>query len=401
MKKFDIYPTNEWYFGNYWWQIIPPEIKKIFDEISDFYLKLKDTQEFQDELKYYNKNYVWRPSPIFYCKNLTEKLWWAKIYLKREDLNHTGAHKINHCIWEVLIAKKMWKKKVIAETWAWQHGVALATACALFGMPCEIFMWEIDMAKEMPNVTRIKILWAQVTPVTTWTKTLKDAVDAALWCFLQDPQNIFFWIGSVVWPHPFPMIVRDLQRIVGEEAKVQFQELTGKQPDNLVACIWGWSNAIWLFSAFLEDENVKIYGVEPSGKSLNLWEHSATLTLWQPWNIHWMHTYLLQDEKWEPQSVHSIASWLDYPGVWPQHSFLKDSWRVHYEIINDKECVEAFYELSKIEWIIPALESSHAVAYAMKLAKKLDSDSTILVNLSWRWDKDIDFVFENYPRIQH
>lgn len=397
MNKFDIYPTNEWYFWNYWGQIIPQEIKKIFDEISDFYLQLKDTEEFKNELNYYRKQYIGRPSPIFYCKNLTEKLWWAKIYLKREDLNHTGAHKINHCIWEVLIAKKMGKKKVIAETWAWQHGVALATACALFGMPCEIFMWEIDIAKQAPNVTRMKILWAKVIPVTTWTKTLKDAVDVALWSFLQDPQNIFFWIWSVVGPHPFPMIVRDLQRIVWEEAKEQFQELTWKQPDNLVACVGGGSNAIWLFSAFLEDENVKIYGVEPSWKSLNLWEHATTLTLWQPWNIHGMHTYLLQDENWEPQPVYSIASWLDYPGVWPQHSFLKDTWRVNYEIINDKECVEAFYELSKVEWIIPALESSHAVAYAMKLAKKLDSDSTILVNLSWRGDKDIDFVVENYP----
>lgn len=397
MKKYDINPTNEWYFGSYWGQILPPDIKKIFDEITEFYLDIKDTKEFTDELKYYRKYYIWRPSPIFYAKNISEKIWWWKIYLKREDLNHTGAHKINHCIGEVLLAKKMWKKRVIAETGAWQHWVALATACALFDMPCEIFMWEVDIEKEAPNVTRMKILWAKVTAVTTWTKTLKDAVDAALGCFLQDPQNIFFGIWSVVWPHPFPMIVRDLQRIVGEEAREQFQELTWKLPDNLVACVWGGSNAIWLFSTFLEDEEITIYGVEPSWKSLNLWENAATLTLWKPWNLHGMHTYLLQDEKWNPQPVYSIASWLDYPWVWPQHSFLKDTWRVHYEVINDKECIAAFYELSRTEWIIPALESAHAVAYAMKLAKTLSSDQTILVNLSWRWDKDIDFVINNYP----
>lgn len=396
MNQYDIFPNENWYFWAYGGQILPPAIIPIFNDVADFYLSIKDTPEFKHELMYYYKNYIGRPSPIFYAKNLSEKIGWAKIFLKREDLNHTWAHKINHCIGEVLIAKKMGKTKVIAETGAGQHGVALATACALFGMPCEIFMGAIDMDKERPNVEKIKLLWAKVTAVTSWTQTLKDAVDAALGEFLNDPQNIFFGIWSIVGPHPFPMIVRDLQRIVGEEARKQFVAQTWNHPDNLVACVWGGSNAIGLFSAFLEDENITLYGVEPSGKSLNLGEHAATLTLWKPGNLHGMHTYLLQDTEGNPQPVYSIASWLDYPGVWPQHSFLKDSGRVKYEIINDQECIEAFYELSRTEWIIPALESAHAVAFAMKLAKKIGKRKTILVNLSGRWDKDVDFVLDKY-----
>lgn len=392
MNKFDINPDQNGYFWDYGWQFLPPELKPIFDEITNFYLKIKDTSKFRDKLKYYHKHYIGRPSPIYFAEKLTQKYWWAKIYLKREDLNHTWAHKINHTIWHALIAKMMWKKKLLAETWAWQHGVALATAAALVWIPCEIHMWSIDIVKEAPNVTRMKILWAKVVSVDTGTKTLKDAVDSAFWAFLQDPQNIFFGIWSVVWPHPFPMMVRDFQRIIWEEAKVQFQEQTWKQPDNLVTCVWWWSNAIWLFSAFLEDKDISMYGVEPSWESLNIGKHAATLSLWKPGDIHGMHTYLLQDQDWNPQPVYSIASWLDYPWVWPQHSFLKDTGRVVYKHINDKECLDAFMELSTLEWIIPALESSHAVAYACKLASKLDKDKTILVNLSWRWDKDINFI---------
>lgn len=398
MNTYDINPNQDWYFWAYGGQIIPPNIIPIFTAIADFYASIKDTQAFKDELVYYNKHYVGRPSPIFYAKNLSEKIGWAKIYLKREDLNHTWAHKINHCIWEVLIAKKMGKQRVIAETGAGQHGVALATACALFAMPCEIFMGEVDIAKEAPNVTKMKILWAKIHPVTSWTRTLKDAVDAALGDFLSDPEHTFFGIGSVVGPHPFPMIVRDLQRIVGEEAKTQFQDLTWGQPDHVVACVWGGSNAIGLFSAFLEDQQVTMHGIEPSGKGLTLGNHAATLQLGTPGNLHGMHTYLLQDTEGNPQPVYSIASGLDYPGVWPQHSFLKDLGRVHYDIINDEECVAAFYALSQLEGIIPALESAHAIAFAMKLAKTLSPDQTILVNLSGRWDKDVDFMVREYPR---
>jgi len=393
-KKYDIYPDKNGFFGEYGGQIIPPQLKPIFDEIADFYFKIKDTKEFKDELTYYRKHFIGRPSPIYYAKNLSDKIGGAKIYLKREDLNHTGAHKINHTIAEALIAKKMGKTKLIAETGAGQHGVALATAAAVVGIPCEIHMGEIDVAKQAPNVTRMKILGTKVVPVSMGTKSLKDAVDSAFGAFIKDPQNIFFGIGSVVGPHPFPTMVRDFQRIVGEEAKYQFTELTGKSPDNLVACVGGGSNAIGLFSAFLEDEKIQIYGVEPSGKDLTKGNHAATLTLGTPGDLHGMHTYLLQNEKGEPEPVYSIASGLDYPGVGPQHSFLKDIKRIKYELASDEDCLNAFIELSRTEGIIPALESAHAVAFAMKLASRLDPKETILVNLSGRGDKDIDFVAE-------
>ncbi len=400
MKKFDINPTVEGYFGSYGGQILPPSLKPVFDRITEFYLSLRDDAEFLEELMYYRKHFVGRPSPVYFAEKLSAKYGGGKreaggkIYLKREDLNHTGAHKINHTIAEALIAKRMGKKKLLAETGAGQHGVALATAAALTGMPCEIHMGEIDVAKQKPNVTRMKMLGAKVVEVKTGTRTLKDAVDSAFGEFLKDPENTFFGIGSVVGPHPFPMIVRDMQRVVGEEAKYQFRELTGKDPDNLVACVGGGSNAIGLFSAFLEDEQIKIHGVEPGGKSFNPGEHAATLTLGSPGNLHGMHTYLLQDGEGEPLPVYSIASGLDYPGIGPQHSYLKDIKRVNYVTADDKECLDAFMELSRLEGIIPALESAHAVAYAMKLAGQVKPGETILVNLSGRGDKDIDFVAE-------
>lgn len=391
-NKYDINPDKDGFFGQYGGQIIPPELKPIFDEINDFYQKIKNDQDFQNELKYLLNHYVGRPSPIYHAKNLSDKIGGAKIYFKREDLNHTGAHKINHTLGEALIAKRMGKKKLLAETGAGQHGVALATAAAVVGIPCEIHMGEIDVAKQAPNVVRMKILGAKVVPVKMGTKTLKDAVDSAFNEFVKDPQNTFFGIGSVVGPHPFPMMVRDFQRIVGEEAKNQFKELTDKNPDALVACVGGGSNAIGLFSAFLEDKKIDIYGVEPSGRGLNPKDHAATLTLGKPGNIHGMHTYLIQDKEGNPEPVYSIASGLDYPGVGPQHSFLKDIKRIKYKLASDKECLDAFVELSKTEGIIPALESAHAVAFAMKLAKTMPKGKTILVNLSGRGDKDIDFV---------
>ncbi|MFA6308097.1 MAG: tryptophan synthase subunit beta [Patescibacteria group bacterium] len=392
MKKYDINPDKNGYFGKYGGQIIPPQLKSVFEEIEKFYLNIKKDKDFQEELQALLKNYVGRPSPIYYAKNLSKKIGGAQIYFKREDLNHTGAHKINHTLGEALIAKRMGKKKLLAETGAGQHGVALATAAAVVGIPCEIHMGEIDIAKQAPNVLRMKILGAKVVPVKMGTKTLKDAVDSAFGEFVKDPQNTFFGIGSVVGPHPFPMMVRDFQRIVGEEAKEQFKEIAGQDPDALVACVGGGSNAIGLFSAFLENEKIDIYGVEPSGRSLNLGDNAATLTLGKPGDIHGMHTYLLQDDKGNPEPVYSIASGLDYPGVGPQHSFLKDIKRIKYELASDKECLAAFVELSKVEGIIPALESAHAIAFAIKLAKKMNKDKKILVNLSGRGDKDIDFV---------
>jgi len=391
-------PDSRGYFGNYGGSFIPPELQKVMDEITSSYLAIKEDEAFIRELASLNRHFTGRPSPIFHVNNLSKKIGGADIYLKREDLNHTGAHKINHCLGQALLAKKMGKKKLIAETGAGQHGVALATAATLVGLECDIYMGEIDIKKEYPNVVRMKILGARVIPVDRGTKTLKDAVDAAFEAYLGDPVSQFYAIGSVVGPHPFPMMVRDFQKIVGIEAEQQFLEMTGKDPDNLVACVGGGSNAIGLFSAFLEKENVKIYGVEPAGIGFKDGEHAATLSLGKPGTLHGFHSYLLQDDKGEPLPVYSVASGLDYPGVGPQHSLLKDIGRVNYVTANDKEAIEAFFVLSRSDGIIPAIESAHAVAYATKLAKGEGKGKTILVNLSGRGDKDIDFVIDNYGK---
>jgi len=389
-------PDEKGNFGEYGGQFLPPQLITIMDEIKDEYLKLKEDPAFKEELHELYKHYVGRPSPIFHAKALSEKLGGAQIYFKREDLNHTGAHKINHCLGEALLAKKMGKKKIIAETGAGQHGVALATSAALLGLECDIYMGSVDIKKEHPNVIRMKILGANVIPVEKGLKTLKEAVDVAFDNYVKDPVNQFYAIGSVVGPHPFPMMVRDFQQVVGEEAKVQFKEMTGKLPDNLVACVGGGSNAIGLFTAFLEDEGVNIYGVEPSGIGFKDGEHAATLTKGKPGVLHGMNCYLLQDDEGEPLPVYSIASGLDYPGVGPEHSYLKDIGRIKYEHANDKEAIAAFYETSRVEGIIPAMETAHALAFAMKLAPTLAKDKTILLNFSGRGDKDIDFVVENY-----
>ncbi len=391
-------PDAKGYFGEYGGSFIPEVLQKVMDEITEAYLEIKQDKAFQEELQSLYRNYVGRPSALFHARNLSNKIGGAQIYLKREDLNHTGAHKINHCLGEALLAKRMGKEILIAETGAGQHGVALATAAALVGLECHIYMGVVDIAKEHPNVTRMKILGAKVVPVTRGTQTLKDAVDAAFEAYLEDPVRQIYAIGSVVGPHPFPMMVRDFQQIIGIEAREQFQDMTGRLPDNLVACVGGGSNAIGLFSAFLNDQSVSMYGVEPSGHGLQDGQHAATLTLGKPGVLHGFRSYMLQDEKGEPLPVYSVASGLDYPGVGPQHSLLKDLERVHYVTAGDKETIDAFFELSRVEGIIPALESCHAVAYAMQLAAKLPSDQTILVNLSGRGDKDIDFVMEKYGK---
>ncbi len=384
-------PNTQGYFGNYGGQEIPPHIKKVMDEICASYLELIQSPEFQEELQYLQANYIGRPSPIYLCKRLSEKCGGANIYLKREDLNHTGAHKINHCIGEALLAKKMGKTKVLAETGAGQHGVALATACALVGIPCEVHMGTTDIEKQHPNVVKMKILGTKVVPVTRGRATLKDAVDSAFEEYLLDPDNFFYAIGSVVGPHPFPMMVQHFQKIVGIEARQQFQELTGGLPDLLVACVGGGSNAIGLFTAFLGDSEVRIVGVEPAGKGLETSEHAATLTKGTPGALHGFKCYLLQDDNGEPLPVYSIAAGLDYPGVGPQHCYLKDTARVEYVTATDEEALEAFFALSQIEGIIPAIESAHAVAHAMKIAPQLPGKN-IIVNLSGRGDKDIDFI---------
>ncbi len=387
-------PNEAGFFGNYGGQFIPPDLKQAMDDINVAYQEIRQTAEFQNELKELFAHYVGRPSPLFHAKRLSNQLGGAQIYLKREDLNHTGAHKINHCLGEALLAKYMGKTKVIAETGAGQHGVALATACALVGIPCEIHMGQVDIEKEHPNVVKMKILGANLIAVTRGTATLKDAVDSTFEEYLKDPKNYIYAIGSVVGPHPFPMMVRDFQSIIGDEIKVQTHERFGANPDYVVACVGGGSNAVGAFTAFLNEPEVKLVGVEPAGYGLETDKHSATLTLGKPSQLHGMACYVLEDEQGEPLPVHSIASGLDYPGVGPQHSLLKDLGRVEYTTATDQECLDAFMTLSRVEGIVPALESSHAVAWAIREAGKLSKDVKIVVNLSGRGDKDSDYVAE-------
>ena len=385
-------PNDAGFFGNYGGQFIPPHLKAAMDDIKVAYEQIRETEAFQTELAELFAHYVGRPSPLVYAKRLSEQLGGAQIYLKREDLNHTGAHKINHCLGEALLAKYMGKTKVIAETGAGQHGVALATACALVGIPCEIHMGQVDIEKEHPNVVKMKILGATLISVTRGTATLKDAVDSAFEEYLKDPTNYIYAIGSVVGPHPFPMMVRDFQSIIGKEIKEQTHERFGANPDYVVACVGGGSNAMGAFTAFLNDADVKLIGVEPAGHGLDTDMHSATLTLGKPSQIHGMACYVLENDQGEPLPVHSIASGLDYPGVGPQHSLLKDLGRVEYTTATDQECLDAFMRLSRVEGIVPALESSHAVAWVLREAPKLAKDIKIVVNVSGRGDKDADYV---------
>lgn len=391
---FKTYPNDEGFYESYGGAFVPPALEVEMKKIADAYHTISKSHNFIQELRSIRKHYQGRPTPVYYCSRLSEK-YGGRIYLKREDLNHTGAHKLNHCMGEALLAKHLGKKKIIAETGAGQHGVALATAAAYFGLECEIHMGEVDIKKQHPNVVRMKILGATIVPVTHGLKTLKEAVDSAFEAYLRDPDTTMYCIGSVVGPHPFPMMVRDFQRVVGIEAREQFLEMTGELPDNVVACVGGGSNAMGIFSAFLDDEECHIYGVEPGGRSLNLGDHAATMIFGTVGVIHGFKCYILQDEDGEPSAVYSVASGLDYPGVGPEHSMLKDMKSVKYDVINDEETIDAFYELSRLEGIIPALESAHAVAYALKLAKQQPHKS-ILVNLSGRGDKDIDFVVDTY-----
>lgn len=390
----NILPTKDGFFGNYGGQYLPEGLKAEFQKITEYFMKLKDDVIFNQELNDLLKYYVGRPSPVYFAKNLSEK-YGAEIYLKREDLNHTGAHKINHCLGEALLAKRMGKTKIIAETGAGQHGVATATAAALLGLECDIYMGETDIQKAKPNVERMKILGANIVSVKSGTMTLKEAVDEAFIAYSKEYETALYAIGSVVGPHPFPMIVEHFQTIIGKEAHKQILEMTGDMPNHVVACVGGGSNAIGIFNGFLDEENVKIYGVEPMGKGEKIGENAASITYGKDGILHGFKCLLLQDENGNPANAYSVASGLDYPGVGPKHCYLNDTRRVNYVTINDKEAVSAFCELSRLEGIIPALESSHAVAYAIKLAQQNPNDK-ILVNLSGRGDKDIEFVLENY-----
>lgn len=382
------------FFGEYGGAPLPPFLVEPIAEVARAYDEAMADPEFRAEYESLLAKYVGRPSVLYYAENLSKKLGGAKIYLKREDLNHTGAHKINHTLGEALLAKRMGKKTLIAETGAGQHGVALATAAALMGLGCEIHMGAIDIEKQHPNVVRMELLGAKVVAVEEGGKSLKEAVDSAFGVYAANPEEYFFAIGSVVGPHPYPSMVRDFQSVVGKEARAQILEEEGQLPDYLVAAVGGGSNALGLFTAFLDDESVKIIGVEPSGEGLDSDRHAATMTLGKPGMLHGMHTIVLSGEDGEPSPVHSIASGIDYPGVGPQHAHLRELGRVEYEVISDAETLDAFQLLTRTEGIIPALESSHAVAHAIKLAPTLSADDIIIVNLSGRGDKDVDFVAE-------
>lgn len=391
---FKNYPDANGYFGKYGGSYIPPELQEAMDEITEAYFTICKSSKFVSELRRIRREFQGRPTPVSYLERLSSTLGNVQLYVKREDLNHTGAHKLNHCMGEALLAKYMGKKKVIAETGAGQHGVALATAAAYFGLECDIYMGAVDIKKQAPNVARMKILGANVVEVTDGLMTLKEAVDAAFEAYMREYKDAIYCIGSVVGPHPFPMMVRDFQSVVGIEAREQFLNMTGELPDAVVACVGGGSNAMGLFSGFLNDP-VDIYGVEPLGRGPALGDHAASLQYGSEGVMHGFNSIMLKDENGDPAPVYSVASGLDYPSSGPEHAFLHDIGRVKYDVVDDEETIDAFFKLSRLEGIIPAIESSHAVAYGMKLAKKMKRGS-ILINLSGRGDKDMDYIIEKY-----
>ena len=384
----------EGYYGPYGGRYVPEVLEKVLDEVKDAYNELKDDAEFLKQLDYYNQQYVGRPSQLYFAEKLTNEVGGAKIYLKREDLNHTGSHKINNTIGQVLLAQKLGKKRVIAETGAGQHGVATATACALFNMDCIIYMGEEDTRRQELNVFRMKLLGAEVVPVTHGNRTLKEAVDAAINDLIENYDSTYYMLGSAVGPDPYPAMVRTFQSVIGREAKEQILEAEGRLPDYLIACVGGGSNAIGLFSPFYDDDNVNMIGVEPAGKGLDTGMHAATLNCGTPGILHGFKSYLLQDSEGNPMPVYSISAGLDYPGVGPEHSFYKDNGRATYATITDQEALDAFFALSHIEGIIPALESAHAVAHGIKVAADLTKDDIVIVNLSGRGDKDVSQVLD-------
>lgn len=379
-------------FGKFGGQYVPETIMNPIIELEREYNKAINDENFTNEYKYYLKDYVGRESPLYFAENLTRKLGGAKIYLKREDLNHTGAHKINNALGQVLLAKRMGKKRIIAETGAGQHGVATATAAAMFGMECEIFMGEEDIRRQALNVFKMKILGSKVNSVTSGTGTLKDAVNEAMRDWVSNAENTFYVIGSVMGPHPYPTMVRDFQRIIGDEARKQIIEKEGRLADYVIACVGGGSNAMGIFYPFINDNTVKLIGVEAAGRGVDTDEHAATMNKGSIGVIHGMMTYVLQDEDGQILPAYSVSAGLDYPGIGPEHAQLKEIGRAEYVPITDKEALDAFTYVSCSEGIIPALESSHALAYTMKLAPKLNKDNIIIVNLSGRGDKDINTV---------
>ena len=386
------YPDERGHFGEYGGRYVAETLMPALLELEQVYAEAKNDPEFQREFDYYLQHYVGRPSPLYFAERLTKELGGAKIYLKREDLNHTGAHKVNNTVGQILLAKRMGKKKVIAETGAGQHGVATATVAALFGMECEIFMGKEDIRRQALNVFRMKLLGAKVTEVTSGTATLKDAMNDALRHWVTHVRDTFYVIGTVAGPHPYPVLVRDFQSVIGIEAKRQLDEAEGRLPDVAVACIGGGSNAMGLFYTFVNDPEVKLLGVEAAGLGVDTDKHAASISAGAPGVLHGNKTYLLQDDDGQIQHAHSISAGLDYPGVGPEHAHLNDIERAEYVAVTDDEALAAFQKLTRLEGIIPALESAHAIAQVIKLAPTLAADKIILVCLSGRGDKDIHTV---------
>lgn len=379
-------------FGEYGGQYVPETLMSVLKVLEKEYISYCSSEEFKKEYMYYLKNYVGRPSSLYYAKRLSEKLGGAKVYLKREDLNHTGAHKINNVIGQILLAKHMGKTKVIAETGAGQHGVASATAAALFNMECEVFMGEEDIQRQKLNVFRMELLGAKVTPVTSGTGTLKDATNEAIRTWVARAEDTFYILGSALGPHPYPTMVRDFQKIIGEETKKQIIEAEGRLPNKIIACVGGGSNSIGIFYPFIEDKNVELIGVEAAGKGIDTGEHASAFSGGRTGILHGTKTYLLQDEDGQIKTAYSISAGLDYPGVGPEHSYLKDIKRVKYTSVTDDEAIDAFLLLCKLEGIMPALESSHAIAYAVKSASQMNKDDLVVISVSGRGDKDVHTV---------
>lgn len=385
-------PDKKGYFGEFGGRYVPETLVYALEELTSFYLEIKKDKKFQEELNYYLKNFAGRPTPLYFAKNLTEKLKGAKIYLKREDLLHTGAHKINNTIGQILLAKKMGKKRIIAETGAGQHGVATATVASMFGLKCEIYMGEEDIKRQKLNVFRMKLLGANVIPVKSGSRTLKDAINEALRDWVTNVRTTYYLLGSVVGPHPYPMIVRDFQAVIGKETKTQILKVEKRLPDYLIACVGGGSNSLGLFYPFEKYKEVKFIGVEAGGSGLSSSKHAATLCKGTKGILHGAKSYVLQDKNGQILSTHSISAGLDYPGVGPQHCFYKETKRAKYVAVNDREALEGFFMLSQLEGIIPALEPAHAIGYLKKLAPKLSKENIIIVCLSGRGDKDIEIV---------
>jgi tryptophan synthase beta chain len=387
-------PDVRGHFGPYGGVFVSETLIQALDELTSAYARYRRDPEFQAEFAYELKHYVGRPSPVYHARRWSERFGGAQVYLKREDLNHTGAHKINNVIGQALLARRMGKPRVIAETGAGMHGVAAATIAARYGMECVVYMGTEDVKRQVQNVYRMKLLGATVVPVESGSKTLKDALNEAMRDWVTHVDRTFYNIGTVAGPHPYPMMVRDFQTVIGREARSQIQELAGRLPDAVLACVGGGSNAIGIFHPFIPDENVRLIGVEAAGRGLESGQHAATLCAGRPGILHGNRTYLLQDENGQIIETHSISAGLDYPGVGPEHAWLKESGRAEYVAITDEEALQAFHDLCRLEGIIPALESAHALAYAAKIAPRMRKDQILLVSLSGRGDKDMHTVAE-------